>query len=366
MAERGLLPAAVSALTAHALADLPFESLGPTKALLKRYFSDQPWGESEEAALAEAVGAGEGWWRQRLDEDLVLEFGWVDGRLALGVQGPAEPSPEAEADAGEREGLEATFGGPIVPEATPNPRTLAFRTGPIHDGESRSYDSAGYADDPRVARLFRSVPDLATVLVAKDFVALTLRRPDRWEAVLVPVLSILTEEFGAGEGGSVPPAPRPSGVAASGPSAGTRAAQRETRLDRAWRELGGLRPDEPAELERLRAAASSRDIAHRQVAATLLGQAPAEVAGAEWARLVGDQSRTVRRSAVDAVVDARREDLRPLLERALSDADAWVRWKALRGLVELGSTASLGAIRPLAADPDFRVRLEAQAALGPR
>jgi HEAT repeat protein len=56
--------------------------------------------------------------------------------------------------------------------------------------------------------------------------------------------------------------------------------------------------------------------------------------------------------------------LRPLLEHALGDTDAWTRWKALRGLVDLGVEPSRAAISPLAEDPDFRVRLEAAGALG--
>jgi HEAT repeat protein len=63
------------------------------------------------------------------------------------------------------------------------------------------------------------------------------------------------------------------------------------------------------------------------------------------------------------MVDAGRDELRPLLEAALDDADAWVRWKALRGLVELGAGPSREAIAPKADDPDFRVRMEAAAAL---
>jgi HEAT repeat protein len=62
-------------------------------------------------------------------------------------------------------------------------------------------------------------------------------------------------------------------------------------------------------------------------------------------------------------VDVGREELRPLLERALDDKDPWIRWKALRGLVELGPAASRQVIQSRAGDPDFRVRLEVAAAL---
>ena len=71
----------------------------------------------------------------------------------------------------------------------------------------------------------------------------------------------------------------------------------------------------------------------------------------------------MRRAVVDAMVDAERESLRVLLERALADADAWIRWKALRGLVELGVGPSRTAVTALAEDADFRVRLEAAGAL---
>ena len=36
---------------------LPFEALTPVKQLLKRYFSDQPWTDADDDALAELVGA---------------------------------------------------------------------------------------------------------------------------------------------------------------------------------------------------------------------------------------------------------------------------------------------------------------------
>jgi HEAT repeat protein len=78
-----------------------------------------------------------------------------------------------------------------------------------------------------------------------------------------------------------------------------------------------------------------------------------------WEVLLGDASRAVRRSVVDTVAGADRQELRPLLEDALDDDDAWIRWKALRGLAELGPEPSRAAIEARAADPDFRVRLEA-------
>lgn len=107
------------------------------------------------------------------------------------------------------------------------------------------------------------------------------------------------------------------------------------------------------------AAARDADSARRQVAAQLLSDAPDVVAASTWSELLADPSRTVRRAAVDAVVGAERETLRPLLERATIDTDAWIRWKSLHGLAVLGVGPSLAAIGRLDDDPDFRVRLEA-------
>ena len=67
-----------------------------------------------------------------------------------------------------------------------------------------------------------------------------------------------------------------------------------------------------------------------------LADSEPDVAFAAWEQLLSDSSRSVRRATVDAMVDAERDGLRPLLERALLDADAWIRWKALVGLVALG------------------------------
>ena len=108
---------------------------------------------------------------------------------------------------------------------------------------------------------------------------------------------------------------------------------------------------------------SANDAALRQVAARLLIGADSDIAEDAWGRLLADASRRVRRATVDAMVDAGRTGLRPLLERALGDADPWTRWKALRGLVELGVEPSRGVVEPLSEDPDFRVRLETARAL---
>jgi hypothetical protein len=258
--------------------------------------------------------------------------------------------------------LGETFAEPVVPEATPNPRTIRFVMPPIHQGPSQWYESADGVDDDRVARLFAAFDDVANVLVGPDFVAVGLRRPDRWEQLLDPVLRAVTTEFASAAGREhigADTAPRDASL----PEHTERAPDDRNELERAWKELGSLRPADPDELDRILAAASSPNRAERQVAARLLVDAGTEVAEAAWRGLLGDPSRAVRRATVDAMVDAERPAVRPLLERALLDDDAWTRWKALRGLFDLGVEPSRAAVAALADDHDFRVRLEAARAL---
>ena len=249
-----------------------------------------------------------------------------------------------------------------MPEATPSPRTIRFATPPLHAGPSRAYASAAAATDPRVARLFADFDVVTDVLVGPDFVAVTISRPDRWERVLGPMLHLVNQVFVPGDEESPAPArtPTTSLTVASDPErAGAGRARPPRRLELAWAELGSLRADRAEDLDRVLAAAHDGDAARRQVAAALLADAPADVAAATWSQLLGDPSRMVRRSVVDTVVDAGREDLRALLEQALDDTDAWIRWKALRGIGALGAGPSRRALEPRVADPDFRVRLEA-------
>jgi hypothetical protein len=349
VAGRGLTPDAVAHLTRDALGTIDLAALAPVKRLLKRFFSNDVWTEEDDRALADLAGSGGGWWRHELDDDLTFEFGWRDGAFRM--------------ELGRRDRLGDTFAGAVVPEATPNPRTIRFITPPIHDGPSRWYESVESVDDPRAARLFAEFEDVANVLIGPNFVAVGLRHPDRWEQLLDPMLRTITAEFTATDAdpGAIDvigaePSDTPS-QSRPGTPRGSNA------VERAWKELGPLRSDDAADLERILGAAVSSESAARQVAARLLADARAEVAQPAWSVLLDDPSRGVRRAAVDAMVDADRPALRPLLERALGDADAWTRWKALRGLVDLGVEPSGAAVAGLADDPDFRVRLEASRAL---
>jgi Scaffold protein Nfu/NifU N terminal/HEAT repeats len=342
--ERGLTAEAAGHLL-QVVSGLSLAELGTVKGLVKRFFSTEPWTAADDAALADAVATDPGAGRHELEPGLTLLWGSEQGRFRLRV--------ETEAD------LESTFDGVVTPEATPSPRTIRFATPPLHGGPARTYDSRkAAADDTRVARLFADFEQVTNVLVGPDFVAVTVARPDHWEGLLVPVLRAVTEEFTT-DARDQSPLREPAAPMTMTLSTGAGAPEREPRrLERAWAELGALRADQPDHLDRVVEAARDPEPARRQVAAALLADAPADVAARAWERLLGDESRVVRRSTVDAVAGATREELRPLLERALGDADAWTRWKALRGLADLGVGTSRAAVTARADDADFRVRLE--------
>jgi Scaffold protein Nfu/NifU N terminal/HEAT repeats len=365
---RGLTATAVAALT-ETVTRLPLEALTPVKQLLKRFFSDQPWTEHDDDALAVIVGSGSGSETLTLAPDLTLTWGWHDGRFRLRVDGPVAIAATARVTATAAPGsdLGPTFESDVVPEVTPSPRTIRFGTPPLHTGTSRFYNSADEAaEDPRAARVFRDFDAVTNVLVGPDFIAVTISRPDQWETLLAPILRTIAEELTgvAPSGAPESLSPEDADAERTGAHSDAEATRSPRRLERAWSELGALRADRPDDLERILTASRDPEPAHRQVAAALFTDAPAVVATDAWDRLLSDDSRSVRRSVIDAVVDAHREALRPLLERALTDPDAWTRWKAVHGIAALGVTSSRAAVEACTTDPDFRVRLEAAHALG--
>ena len=97
VATGGLTGAAVAELTPVVRA-LPLEALGPVKQLLKQFFSDQPWTEEDDDALADVVGEGAGVddGRFELEPGLVLVWGWRAGRFWLRLVEPATEVPTSE------------------------------------------------------------------------------------------------------------------------------------------------------------------------------------------------------------------------------------------------------------------------------
>ena len=358
--DRKLVPVAFGHLTVDALVTLPFDARGPTKAVIRRFFSDEPWSDADAGALAEAAGPGEGWWSRALDDEVTLEYGWRDGRFTILLSSTAPPPPAPIDDA-----PAATVDGLVVPEATPDPRTLRFRTGQIHGGASLWFESAASAQAyARAARLFDQFPEVANVQIGPDFVAVSLRRASDWarlrDQVLATVVGVFEEAVPALE-----PRWMQDPVTSDDRRPKAASSSRATRLAQVWAELGTLRPVDARDLEALITASHSEDPVRRQVAASLLLEADPAVAVTHWERLLADPSPAVRRAVADAMANAAREELRPLLERALGDDDGWVRQKALGGLVELDPEPSRGAILALADDPDFRVRLEVANFLNP-
>jgi hypothetical protein len=357
--DHGLTADAVGQLTG-VVSNLSLEALAPVKQQLKLFFSNRPWTEADDETLADAVGGppGDGG-RHELESGLTLAWGWEQDRFWLRVQSDHPAAPPRLENVSADPDLGQTFDGPVTPEATPSPRTIRFATRRLNRGPSRSYNSAAdAATEPPVARLFAEFDAVTNVLVGPDFVAVTISRPDGWEALLGSMLRAVTEHFAEEdpEASAAPEAPVVRSLIV-GPQ--DHEARRPRELERAWAELGALRAERPEDLEHVLAATRDAEPARRQVAAALLADASPGAGSRAWGRLLNDPSRAVRRSVVDAVASSHREELRPLLEQALSDTDAWVRWKALRGVATLGAQPSRAAVEAHAADTDFRVRLEA-------
>src|SRR5262249_40916234 len=151
------------------------------------------WTPDDDRELAELVGPGEGWWRYELGDGFDLGFGWRNRafRLELSHTKVTTSPIDEEWAHGAPPIADEPVHGPVVPEITPTPRTIRFVTGDTHTRPSRWYESAAQVDDPRVVRLFSEFDDLANVLVGPDFVAVGIRRPDRWEQLLTPILHVI-------------------------------------------------------------------------------------------------------------------------------------------------------------------------------
>jgi hypothetical protein len=337
------------ALTADAAAfityeialQLPVEQLAPFKTLLKRFFSHEPWTERDSAALNDIVTASieAGWWEHDLN-GIELAHGIRNGRYVIWVTGAEKAMRPSLFD--------RVFAGPVVPEPTPHPRKVKFTIGGTPRPGIWYRRTDREPDDGRVARLFAE-PDVTDVMVAGDFVTVGLDRTADWEERLDPVLGLVTALFAS--------------VAASAPPERTRDEMlREAgriHLDVRPSELHLLDPDLPEERERLLEALSADDPRLRRVAIAVLAES-AEPPIRHRALRAGfdDEARIVRRAAIDAATDAEDESLRDLFERALSSDDAWIRWKAVRALGELGLDSSRNAVEALSNDPDFQVRFE--------
>lgn len=350
VAERRLSTTAVEQVIRSAFGRLPISLVERGRALLRRYFSAEPWGYDEAAALAGVVGPGSGWQTVALDDELTLEWGWRGSTFRIDVAYvPRTESPAEERGGGDdmpsaahAVDLADTFDGPVVPEVQPAPATIRFVTGPATVGSSPWYGPESEVGDPRIRRFFSELTgDLAGLQLGPGFVALQLHDAGRWHDLLLPTMLLVAELF------APPRTPAPPDRA----------------LERAQAELGGLDPTQRRDLAFVRDALTSPDAAQRQVAVGLLSRADPFTAEFGWRVAMGDNSRAVRRRAVTAMAEAARPELRRWLERGLGDSDPCIRYHAVVGLSRIGVGTSRAAMEPLTRDDDARVRLTAETAL---
>lgn len=335
-------PQALQHLTAEIATGLEFSELAGFKTLLKRFFSSQDWTAEDATALADLIGDGEGHWRHELDDGFILEHGFVDGRYRLSVAGEVVPGAPSIFD--------RVFSGAIRPEATPHPRKVKFVLGG-EPGPGIWYKAGEPApDDQRVQALFDE-GDVTDVMVAGDFVTIGLARSSSWEDRLEPLLTLVGKLFEH----------RPKSTSA--------AQTRDEMLGEAGRlhlvteELHLLDPDDAEARGRLREALTSPDARTRRIAVAVLAQSTdLEVASAAIRMGAADESKIVRRTAIDSGADNEDADLIDVFLGALADPDAWIRWKATRALRELGH-GDRTVFESLLEDEDFQVRMEAETAL---
>jgi HEAT repeats len=359
VAERALTAIAAERVVRVALYDLPVSLVGRATTQLRRFFSGASWTAEDDAALAASVGPGTGWYEEELDPELTLGFGWRAGVFRTEVRyvpieidtgGRASGAPSSPASAS----LSASLSGPpaapdrtlgdtfedaVVLESGRRPTELYFRIGPTPEATATfTRDTA--AGDARVGAAFRASPSLIQVSLASGTLTATIDDADNWRDELLPLFDAVAAEF-----------------------APTRAAPPDRQLERARSELGTLQADSPRDLARILDATTSPDAAFRRVAFERLEGAESVVALRAWTRGLEDSSRAVRRTTARELAKFALTETRALLERALGDTDACVRYYAFSGLVRIGLPAGAPAAERLRRDPDVRVRLAADAAL---
>lgn len=336
-----LVGVASNHLTTDLYSNLEFSDLVAVKNLLKKFFSAQPWSEDDADRLGmflrRNVEEHAGWFEHDLGAGLRLIHGFDEGVYRLWASGGSD---------GEASIFDRVFSGPVQPEATPNPRHVRFVIGgtPAPGVWSRRGDDL---TDERVAGLLED-SDVTDVLVAGDFVAIGLRRASMWKERLDDMVDTVTTGFWS-----------PDRVVADldGPS------RDELVSGQATGALHLLNPDDPASRATLQEAAGNEDPRQRRMAiATLAQSTDGDFAIAILTGAFSDPSRIVRRTVVDVAVDLETDGVRSLLEAALGDDDDWIRWKAVKGLSDLGLESSAAAVAALANDPDFQVRFEVAAA----
>jgi CheY-like chemotaxis protein len=325
------LAAAAAHLTETVAAHLPVAHLPRFKTLLKHLFAAQGLSseEADELSTIVAPHLREGsWWQVELPDGGMLRHG-LSGHIY-------RVDLELDAEAGL---FDRVFSGAVKPEPTPHPRKVRF----VFGGEPAAgmwYLDGDPVTDPRAARLLAE-SEVSDVMVAGDFVTVGLQPGETWQTHLDRIMQLVSELFSPG-------------------TTAHAAVTRDELLDEAARTVPDalhlLDPDRDDERQRLLRALRDGDTSERKVAVVVLSESKDPQLREQAVRTgFADRSSAVRRVAVDA---ARDEGMRDLLESATATSDAWVRWRALRNLSEIGAGASMVAIRALTSDPDFQVRFE--------
>jgi hypothetical protein len=346
VAELELVGVASGHLTETVAIHLPFEGVVALKSLLKRFFSHQPWTADDAKRLSDLVTPhlSEGWWTHDLGHGLALEHGISGGRYTLVVTG--EPPNTTTL-------FQRVFSGPVRPEQTPHPRKIKFAVGgtPAPGVWHRRGEDI---EDERVRSLMAD-EDVSDVMVAGDFVTVGLRPSAEWEERLDDILERVTELFWTGDPGTPPVRTREELLEEAG--------RRHTTPIRA-EDLHLMNPDDgPQQQTLVEALASSEPRRRRAAVVTLALSGDEAVATAAIVTGYRDTTRMVRRAAVDAAADREDDAYRPLFEEAAFDADAWIRWRAVKAIAALGIGSSEETMILAAVDEDFRVRFEAASAL---
>lgn len=340
IAEAGLIADASAHLTAEVAMHLAFEQLGPFKTYLKKFFSSGSWTDADAEGLADLVGEGTGWWEHRLGP-FVMAHGWDAGRYRLTASGDPESHRSSIFD--------RAFSGPVIPEPTPHPRKVKFTTGG-RPAPGIWHVGGDSPEDPRAAAVL-ALPGVSDVMVAGHFVTIGLHRSESWEERLDEMIEIVTQLFWSGDSAAVDEDYSRNEMIA------------EARTGVSIDDLHMMDPDAPEARVAIEEALTASDPRVRRVALAVA----AESDDTAWvvdtlADGYRDPARIVRRMAIDAAGDREDEPFRPLLEAAAGDEDAWIRWRALRGIRDIGVGASRATVTALASDPDFQVRFEAEAA----
>jgi hypothetical protein len=344
IADLGLIGVASQHLTTEIAMQLPFEELGAFKDALKRFFSRAPWTTADEAALSKLVTAhvAEGMWEHDLGHGITMQHGIVEGTYLIRVEGGVERTGSV---------FDRAFGGPVVPEPTPHPRKVKFSIGG-EPAPGKWYRRGETINDERVVSLLMDA-DITDVMVAGDFVTVGLAGRVSWEDRLDPVLERVTELFWDGESTHTPERTRDELLEEAG-----RLSVSEVRPE----DLHLMDPDRPDHQALLVAALDSEDPRRRRAAvATLALSGDGDVATAAIITGYREESKVVRRTAIDAAGDLESEGFRPLFEEAVFDRDPWIRWRAVRAIGDLGVGSSEEKIVLATADEDFQVRFEANA-----